>query len=294
MIINEYGFRTLVIEKPCNLSYGDGNVIVRNDEEYEIPLVQLKSMIVNTGAITITATLLNELSKKNVKVVFCDEKHNPSFEVSGFSENVNSAGRIIDQAQWNIENKLSVWRKIVEQKIANQRRLLQKLGINVPEELLKYENSVLPGDEKNNEGIAARIYFKALFGSEFKRHCKDNINAALNYGYILILSSFNRILTVHGYSTALGIKHSNKLNRFNLSCDLMEPFRPVVDEIVCKNAGKELDFAYKRLLIEALNSKTVKYAGRKLQLSEAFEMYALDVIKSLKKDNLELKELCLD
>lgn len=292
MPINEYGFRTLVIENACTLSYGDGNVIVRKDSEYEVPLSQLKSMIVNTNAVTVTSALLNELSKNNVNVIFCDSKHNPSFEISPFSNNVNSAGKISDQSLWATETKSTIWKNIVESKIINQRKLLESLRIKVPEKLFVYENSVLPGDKNNNEGMAARIYFKSLFGKGFKRHFPDETNAALNYGYILILSCFNRILTIHGYNTALGINHSNRKNRFNLSCDLMEPFRPFIDRIVYGNQERALDWEYKRLLIESLQ-ETIIYGNKKMCFTDACEMYALDVLRSMDEGKCRIKELCL-
>ena len=140
-------------------------------------------MIVNTSTVTITASLLNELAKNNISTVFCDEKHNPSFEISAFSDNINTAGKISDQILWKADSKLTIWQKIVEQKIKNQRQLLETLNIPVPDKIIEYENSVLPGDESNREGLTARIYFRQLFGSKFKRHFPDNINAALNYGF---------------------------------------------------------------------------------------------------------------
>ena len=99
------------------------------------------------------------------------------------------------------------------------------------------------GDVTNREGHAAKVYFNALFGKDFTRSRDCVTNAALNYGYSLILSCINREVTAHGYITQLGLFHSNMFNQFNLSCDLMEPFRIIIDRWVYKNTptvfGKE-------------------------------------------------------
>ena len=147
--------------------------------------------------------------------------------------------------------------------------------------LEEYRNSVLPGDSNNREGQAARLYFKALFGKNFIRHSDDSINAALNYSYTVILSAFNRLVVSYGYHTALGIKHCSKSNPFNLSCDLMEPFRPFADKTVFENSDRELDWSYKKALIEILQTDA-RYNGRHYTLSDAMECYAIDVFKALK------------
>lgn len=247
-----------------------------------MPLYQIKS-----------SALLNELSNNNIHTVFCDEKYNPSFEITPFSNSSDFAGKIMDQSNWQVNRKNDVWKNIVIQKIKNQRKLLQKLNLTGSEYLKKYENTVLSGDKTNCEAQSARIYFKALFGNNFIRHSPDEINSALNYGYILLLNSFNRILSIHGYSTALGINHSNRQNSFNLSCDLMEPLRPVIDEIVYNNQLSEFDWEYKKILIESLQ-KRVKYGEREMKLNDACECFSLDVIKSVYDEKCEIKEICLD
>ena len=283
----------MVIDSACALSYGDGNIIVRKDGEYRVPISQVRNILVNTNSVTVSAALLNALSKNNVHSVFCDDRHNPSFELAPFSNHTEFAGKPMDQCMWNEERKLLVWQHIVISKIKNQRMLLKKLNIDSCKSLLEYEQSVLLGDENNCEAQAARIYFRALFGSGFVRHSLDEINSALNYGYILLLNSFNRILSLHGYNTALGIKHCSRHNRFNLSCDLMEPFRPFVDRTVHDNAERELDWEYKKLLIESMQ-KPVRYGGREMKLTDACELYSLDVLKSISGEEYIVKEICLD
>ena len=93
-------------------------------------------------------------------------------------------------------------------------------------------------DASNREGHAAKVYFNALFGMDFTRSADISINAALNYGYSLLLSAFNREISANGYLTQLGIYHNNMFNHFNLACDFMEPYRVIVDWFV-----KDMDVA---------------------------------------------------
>lgn len=198
----------------------------------------------------------------------------------------------MNQCTWSEEKKLILWQRIVTMKIKNQRLLLDSLNIKFHESLLKYENRVLPGDKNNCEASAARIYFKALFGRNFTRHSADDINSALNYGYILILNTFNRILSMHGYHAAIGIKHQNRKNKFNLSCDLMEPFRPFIDKIVFNNVEKPFDWNYKKILIESLQKK-IRYGNREMSLSDVCENYSLDILSAINGKNYCVKELYL-
>ena len=116
------------------------------------------------------------------------------------------------------------------------------------------------GYGQNREGHAAKVYFNSLFGKGFSRDDMSSVNAALNYGYGILLSNFNKEIVADGYLTQLGIKHINEYNPFNLTCDLMEPFRVLVDEIVYNNIEKTFDKDFKLLLVDVLNKK-VMYVG---------------------------------
>ncbi len=150
----------MVIDSACTLSYGDGNVIVRKDTEYTVPISQIKSLLISSNRVMVSSVLLNELSNCNIHTVFCDGKHNPAFEVSPFSNNSGSAGKIMDQCEWGAQAKAMTWQKIVVSKIRNQKKLLESLEIIPPECLQRYEAEVLPGDEGNCEAAAARVYFR--------------------------------------------------------------------------------------------------------------------------------------
>ena len=137
----------------------------------------------------------------------------------------NTSKRIGEQLEWGEPIKKRVWQRVVRDKIAHQARLLNARASELESEMLvRLVDEVRSGDTTNREAHAARIYFRALFGSNFSRDDDVPVNAALNYGYGILLSAVNREIVARGYLTQCGICHRSEFNQFNLSCDLMEPF----------------------------------------------------------------------
>jgi CRISPR-associated protein Cas1 len=135
-------------------------------------------------------------------------------------------------------------------------------------------------DTTNREGHAAKVYFHALFGMEFTRSAENPINAALNYGYSIILSAFNREISANGYLTQLGIFHSNMFNHFNLGSDLMEPFRLVVDRTIRDNMPKKFEKDEKHALWHILE-QPVYINESKQTVSNAIKIYTRSVFEAI-------------
>ena len=144
------------------------------------------------------------------------------------------------------------------------------------------------GDADNAEAVAAKVYFSSLFGKAFVRFAEDDVNAALNYGYTIIMNAMARIVTLYGYSTAVGIHHCNRHNPYNFPCDLMEPFRPFVDKLVYMNMGRKLDQDYKNELI-TITRKMCIYDGKHMSIADAMECFTLDVCKAMNEPRVQLK-----
>lgn len=279
------GWRTVVINSHSKLTLLNNNLnITRDDGNNTVPLSQVRTLIINTGEVSVSAKLLSELNCRNVKVIFCDDSHLPCCEICGYSNNVNSAGRHFAQIHWSEEKKNEVWAKIIKNKILSQYRVLQINFIRDAEALLNIAESVNPANAVVQEALAARIYFSLLFGRDFNRRTISLINSALNYGYSIILSSVSRAIAIHGYLTSLGINHCSQKNPFNLSCDIMEPFRAYVDNFVYRNPVENLDWPYKQELIN-LGMSTVTYNKRKTDLQTALDMYVNDVLLELTEEN---------
>ena len=230
--------------------------------------------------VSITSYLINELINNKIKLIFCDEMHNPAGEVIPYYGSFNTSKKIQNQINWNKNRKIKVWEHIVKYKIHNQAMLLKKLNINGYNKLLEYEEDVENGDITNREGHAAKIYFNLLFGEKFIRGSNNSINAALDYGYSIILSIMNKEIVSKGYITQIGLKHRNEYNPFNLTSDLMEPFRPLIDEIVFNNMKKEFDKRQKYELINVLN-RTMKIEGREQYVANAIPIYIQSVFNAL-------------
>lgn len=243
-------FRTVVVTKRCKLEYKLGYMVCRGEETKKIYLSEISTLMVESTAVSMTAALLAELIKNKVNVVFCDEKHNPLSQLVSLQGRYNSSGKLKNQLEWKDSVKARVWTKIVEYKILNQTKFLFDLKLNEYKKLEDYARQLTSNDLTNREGHAAKVYFDALFGLEFKRGDDTFINSALNYGYAILLSAFNREIVAQGYSTQLGLNHKNEFNFFNLACDLIEPFRPIVDRFVFDMNGDNFDAEYKHKLCE--------------------------------------------
>jgi len=280
----ENGWRTLVIQSKSKLTYANDNLIVSHGEQKSsVPLSQIKILLLEHPAIELNVSLIEKLSEKNIKMIFCNKKHNPCAEVIGYSEHTLTAGNLTRQAEWKKSEKDKLWQMIVSNKVKNQQYLLKKYHLLNAEAVLNLLKSLKPGDTSNIEATAAKLYFSALFGSSFIRRTDNDINSALNYGYSIIQSQTNRCITMHGYHTAIGIHHHNETNPFNLTCDIMEPFRPFVDDYVYQHQKEEFNQDYRKALI-ALNTLEILYNGKHTQLQTAIDMYVLDCIKYMNKE----------
>lgn len=278
-------FRTVVITRQSKISYKNRFMVVKNEsEEKLIHLSEIDTIIVDSINVSISAYLLKELSDNKINVIFCDDKHNPFGELSYYYSRHNSTKKINKQIAWKQKDKDELWKKIVINKITNQSLLLNKIHSDNYNLLLSYVDEVKTGDKTNREGHAAKVYFNSLYGIEFTRHDVDQINAALNYGYSILLSTMNKEVKINGYLTQLGIHHKNEFNQFNLSCDLMEPFRVIIDNFVYYNKSRKFDTEYKYDLVNLLNSY-FNYSGKKYILKDIIKMFVKNTLESVGKED---------
>lgn len=274
-------FRTVVITRQSKISYKNRFLVVKheNDEKY-IHLSEIDTIIVDSISVSISAYLLKELADNKINIIFCDEKHNPFGEVVPYYSKHNTSKMIKEQIKWKVSDKDKIWAEIVKNKIMNQALLLKKTKSPKYKLILSYIDEVVDGDKTNREGHAAKVYFNALFGNNFVRNSDDSINAALNYGYAILLSTINKEIINNGYLTQLGIHHKNEFNEFNLTCDLMEPFRIVIDNFVYYNQERKFDTEYKLDIVNILNG-TFKYQGKNYTLKDIIRMFVKSTLESI-------------
>ncbi len=281
-------WRTVIISNTCKIDYSMGYMVVRSvDKTAKIHLSEISMLIIETTSCSVTASLMNELIKKKVKVVFCDEKHSPAFELTAYYGSHDCSLKLKNQISWKDDIKQALWTVIVAEKIKNQSILLEKLQYEQYKMLCNYIEEIEFADKSNREGHAAKVYFNALFGKSFSRGSDNYINAALNYGYSLLLSAFNREVICSGYLTQLGLFHDNRFNQYNLSCDLMEPFRPYVDEAVTKMNPLKFE-ADEKLILTNLFNKEVYIDGRKNTLLNAIKIYCKSIFSAIEQGDTSL------
>ncbi|MCQ2082620.1 MAG: type II CRISPR-associated endonuclease Cas1 [Lachnospiraceae bacterium] len=280
-------WRVVVISSNSKLDYQMGFLVVRKEDITKIHLSEINTVIIESTAVSLTTALISELTKHKIKVIFCDEKRNPSSELIAYYGSHDTSKKIRNQISWDTDIKTSVWTEIVTEKIRKQMELLADM--QKPEEIMlkQYIEELEFGDMTNREGHAAKVYFNALFGKDFSRSNDNILNSALNYGYSIILSSFTREITINGYMTQLGLFHDNMFNPFNLASDLMEPFRILVDRKVVKNHSSCFEHEEKMQLVNILN-ETVTINGKSEHVINAIKIYTKSIFDALEEKDVSL------
>ena len=280
-------WRTVVISSNAKLDYQIGYMVVRGEKTTKIHLNEIGMLIVESTAVSMTSYLLSELMKNKIKVVFCDEKRNPCSELVSYYGSHDTSSKIRKQIEWTKDDKDHIWTEIVSEKIKQQALMLQRYQKEEANMLFEYMEEVEFGDITNRAGHAAKVYFNTLFGKKFTRTDENPINAALNYGYGIILSIFNREIVSSGYLTQIGLFHDNMFNQFNLSSDLMEPFRPLVDQLVVELKPEKFETEEKRKMLELLN-KEVEICGKMEVVTNAIKIYCRSVFDALNDRDISL------
>lgn len=286
--------RTLVFSNPMYLSLKNRQLVMAYkdspDDKATVPIEDIGVVLIENQQISMTLPLLDELSRNNVQVVLCNSKGMPSSVLLNLDGNNTQGETLRNQMACGEVMKKQLWKQIVEQKIRNQARLLDKVGQdgNILKPL--YCN-VKSGDTDNREGIAARLFFQNLFGADFLRDRNaPGINVLLNYGYTILRAAVCRALVASGLFPAIGIFHHNRSNAFPLADDMMEPYRPFVDEVVYDLAmqGKtELTKEVKADLMMVLYADT-GFEKMQRPLSVGLSMTTASLVRCYAKEETKL------
>jgi len=237
---------TLFFSSPCYLSVKHKQLCVRqenSEEEHIVAIEDVGYIILENHSITLSLKLIELLNSHNIAVIFCDSKHMPCSMLQTFSAHSTYAETTRSQIEAKQPLKKQLWKKIVEYKIENQARLLEKYNLENSEKLMRLSNNVKTHDRDNREAVAARIYWQSIFSETYFIREREGVypNNLLNYGYAILRAATARALAGSGLFLQLGLYHHNRYNAFCLADDIMEPFRPYVDEIVlnCYKGIKE-------------------------------------------------------
>lgn len=277
-------WRTVVVTGNSKLDLRMNYLVVKGSEIRKVHLSEISVLIIESTAVSMTSMLLCEMSRRNIKIIFCDETHNPYGELTPLYGSHDSTDKLRAQISWKEADKKAVWTEIVRNKIYNQSKVIERISAERSALLRKYADETMIGDSTNREGHAAKVYFNTLFGNGFSRRDDNVINSCLNYGYSIILSAVNRDIVSLGYNTELEIFHDNVFNHFNLGSDLMEPLRPMVDSYVVRMSPQSFDTQTKHELA-AILSGTVRTEGKEHQLSNGIRIYVKSVLDLLSHES---------
>lgn len=226
--------RTINIQSPVKLNLHLGQLQISYKDDFlpskTVPIEDLGFLIIENDQVVITQKLIVALAEANVVVVHCDQKHMPLALTQPLYSNTLLTERIPFQVNCSLPLKKQLWQQTVSSKIENQARFLRKKQIPA-EKMFSWAKDVKPGDELNHESRAAVFYWKHIYGPNFQRDPDGGgINDALNYSYAILRAVTARALIASGLLLSIGIFHRNKYNPYVLADDIMEPYRPYVDE----------------------------------------------------------------
>ena len=287
------GYRIIYVEKCEYLRLYLDNLKVEINEKKEVnfPIADIQILVIDNYKSTLSITLINKLTEYNVCTIICGIDHLPKSYILPINGNFASSGNLFKQIQWSQERKDYIHAEIVKHKIKNQIEILKETerGFGVTEKLYEFIDTTISGDQTNREGLAAKMYFRALFGSDFIRFEQDVVNAGLNYGYSVFRSLITSIIVAKGYIPNLGLFHKGKQNMFNLSDDIIEVFRPIVDNYVFNNMTEDILFkqSHRDELIGLTNNK-IMIDDRKQTISNAIGIYLDSIFKFMDGENIEL------
>lgn len=285
--------RTLLFTNPCRLSMKNAQLVVENHETAEIktvPIEDIGVVLIENQMVTFTIPAMNAMVENNCAVIFCDGKHMPVSMLMNLDSNSVQSETYRFQVEASQPLKKNLWKQVVEAKIRNQSSLLRELGKD-GDVLKPYYSNVKSGDVDNREGIAARVYWDMLFDGSFQRDRDgEGPNALLNYGYAILRAGMARAIMGSGLFPAFALFHKNRYNAFPLADDLMEPYRPYVDQIVYslyQDGVMTLNASSKQALLRLFFIDTVfKDITRPLELG--LTMTSASLVKCLKGEQKQL------
>ncbi len=283
-------WRILTLTKPSRICvrHKQLNWTGESGESQNVPLEDISVIILENPQVQITSALLSSLAENGAVVFTCDASHMPNGAFFSFHKNSRYTETALAQIDASQPLRKRMWQDIVIQKIRNQSAVLRLCNNSAYKKLDILAENVKSGDVQNLEGVAARIYWSSLW-QNFNRNDDTNIrNHALDYGYAVLRGCVARNIVGAGLLPFYGIHHCNKLDNFCLADDLIEPWRPFVDYIVCNidfGNAKILTTDIKQMLVSVLLHSCV-FNGRRHSIMNAMPLFVESIATCFKSKNL--------
>lgn len=272
--------RTLYFGNPAYLKTANEQLVIEmhdTGETKQYPIEDIGLLILDHQQITITQALTAKLLANNTALITCNHTHHPVGMMLNLDGHSLQSQHFQAQVEASAPLKKQLWQQTVSAKILNQAALLQLQRVE-NKLLLNYAGEVKSGDSENHEARAAAYYWKRIF-PDFLEFCREREgpppNNLLNYGYAILRALVARSLVGSGLLPTLGIHHRNQYNSYCLADDIMEPYRPFVDKVVCqiiRGNGKFLDMTpiMKKELL-SIPAMDVRIEGQKSPLMNAVQ-----------------------
>lgn len=285
-------WRIIYIENSHKVSLYLNNLKIEDgDESYVVPINDINTVIFNNYKLNMTVQLLCKLSQANVCVLICEKNGLPEIVMNPLNGNFSTFRNQEIQINLPGNKKGYLWKRIIENKIQNQITVLEnnERKNEVIEKLYQFKTDVKNGDSTNREGLAAKMYFRELFGEDFirERNMPDALNIALNYGYSILRAMMSRSVAAKGFIPSWGIFHKNPYNHFNLVDDFLEVYRPIIDNWVFCNMQNEFFTREKRLQLIEHTTQKLPFDGKKYQVIKTMDIFMDGVINYMKTGNDE-------
>lgn len=290
--------RTLYFGNATHLSTTKEQLVINYQDQPKktVPLEDIGVVVIDHYQITFSSTLMSKLLAQNAAVVTCDARHMPQGLMLNLEGSHTQQEHFRVQLEANQYMKDRFWQQTISAKIANQARLLQQVGIP-NENMIRWATKVRSGDVENLESRAAAYHWKHLFVDHlqsFKRGREEGEpNNLLNYGYAILRATVARALVASGLLPTFGYHHRNKYNAYALADDVMEPYRPFVDEVVLElvrslDDYSELTPAIKAELLK-IPALDVKLNGQVSPLMVAVQQTTSSLYKCYSKESDKIK-----
>ena len=289
-------WKGLHITRPGRLSFGDGQIIVmQEDGDVRLPLEDIGWIIIDEHRISLTVALISACAEHGIAIVVTDERHMPSSLTLPFHRHHRQASIAARQTGLSLPFKKRCWQAIIRAKLTNQAYVLEINARQHAPALRAMAKLVSSGDAENTEARGARQYWSALFEDFIRDDPSDLRNKSLNYGYAIMRAGVARALVGVGFLPSIGLHHVSQTNAFNLADDVIEPFRPFVDKLVfervkSRSATDDLTIDDRRFFAGLL-LEPAHFGSENMSLLAACEASSMSLARAMEADDPALLKL---
>jgi CRISPR-associated protein Cas1 len=289
-------WRGLHVSRATRLSLADNQIVASQDEEEaRVSIEDIAWIVLDSPQVTLSTALISACMDAGVVVVTTDRTHTPSGLMLPFHRHHRQAEMAELQVGLSAPLKKRLWQTIVRMKIENQAANLKACGQDATA-LRAMAHLVGSGDPDNTEARAARAYWPRLFADFLREDDSDKRNALLNYGYAVVRSAVARALVAVGLIPAFGLNHASVTNAFNLADDVVEPFRPFVDNqvwrLTAKGPVKEGQTTVEeRRLLASILTETAAFGAETVSLLTATEQAAESLVRAMQTSSATVLQM---